>query len=196
MVNNITKSAGVFFIKTIYSILITMLCIIFNCPFPLIPIQITLIDAIIEGYPAFIMSFEPNDVKVRGRFLNTALRTAAPNAIAVTLSFCVMYPASNILHIAPEQTTLIMYLIVGITGIIGVIKACLPFNKLRAFLAATTAAGFFAALILFRSLLKLPVLNVENLPILVVVAAAAILIACFIKLPQKSPLKKATFSRT
>lgn len=196
VVNNITKSAGVFFIKTIYSILITMLCIIFNCPFPFIPIQITLIDAIIEGYPAFIMSFEPNDVKVRGRFLNTALRTAAPNAIAVTLSFCVMYPASNILNIAPEQTTLIMYLIVGITGIIGVIKACMPFNKLRAFLAATTAAGFFAALILFRSLLKLPVLNVENLPILVVVAAAAILIACFIKLPQKSPLKKATFSRT
>ena len=44
VVNNATRVAGVFFIKTIYSILLSVLCIVMNLPFPFIPIQITLID--------------------------------------------------------------------------------------------------------------------------------------------------------
>ena len=86
VVNNITKSAGVFFIKTIYSVLLCLVCIILNMDFPFLPIQITLIDLVIEGYPAFFISFEPNDKRITGRFLPTALRLAAPNAIVITLS--------------------------------------------------------------------------------------------------------------
>ena len=44
VVNNITKVARIFFIKTIYSILLSIFCIITNIEFPFIPIQITLID--------------------------------------------------------------------------------------------------------------------------------------------------------
>lgn len=41
VINNITKSAGVFFIKTIYSVLLCIMCLILNKDFPFIPIQIT-----------------------------------------------------------------------------------------------------------------------------------------------------------
>ena len=64
VINNLTKSAGVFFIKTIYSILLCIICLLFNADFPFIPIQITLIDAVIEAFPAFFMSFEKNDKSV------------------------------------------------------------------------------------------------------------------------------------
>lgn len=45
VVNNVTRTAGVFFIKTIYSLLVSFLCLALNMPFPFIPIQITLVDA-------------------------------------------------------------------------------------------------------------------------------------------------------
>ena len=44
VVNNITRVAGVFFVKTIYSVLLSIICICTNQPFPFLPIQITLID--------------------------------------------------------------------------------------------------------------------------------------------------------
>lgn len=53
VVHNVTRSAGVFFIKTLYSVLLCAICLLTNTPFPFVPIQITLIDLIIEGYPSF-----------------------------------------------------------------------------------------------------------------------------------------------
>ena len=90
VVNNITKSAGVFFIKTLYSVFITLWCVIFNLPFPFIPIQITLIDLVIEGFPSFFMSLERNDKPVRGKFLPSAIGAALPNAVAVTVCCIVL----------------------------------------------------------------------------------------------------------
>ena len=82
VINNLTKSAGVFFIKTIYSILLCILCLICNMDFPFIPIQITLIDAVIEAFPAFFMSFEKNDKKCDKSFLQSA---------AQRLLFCLLF---------------------------------------------------------------------------------------------------------
>lgn len=81
VINNMTKSAGVFFIKTIYSVLLCILCLFFNRDFPFIPIQITLIDAVIEAFPAFFMSFEKNDRKVEGTFYGMRLQAHCLTAL-------------------------------------------------------------------------------------------------------------------
>ena len=39
VVNNITRVAGVFFVKTIYSVLLSLVCLVLNIPFPFMPIQ-------------------------------------------------------------------------------------------------------------------------------------------------------------
>lgn len=68
VVNNITKSAGVFFIKTIYSVLLCLVCIILNMDFPFLPIQITLIDLVIEGYPPSLFPSSPTTSGLLGGF--------------------------------------------------------------------------------------------------------------------------------
>ena len=83
VVNNVTRTAAVFFIKTIYSVLVSFFCLALNVPFPFIPIQITLVDACIEAWPSFLTIFESDTRRIRGRFLPTALGKAAPFAIAV-----------------------------------------------------------------------------------------------------------------
>lgn len=54
VIHNVTRTAQVFFIKTIYSVLVSLFCLITNQSFPFIPIQITLVDACIEAYPSFL----------------------------------------------------------------------------------------------------------------------------------------------
>lgn len=78
VIHNVTRTAGVFFIKTIYSVLVSLFCLIANQPFPFIPIQITLVDACIEAYPSFLTILEADIRRIRGRFLPTAFSHALP----------------------------------------------------------------------------------------------------------------------
>lgn len=159
VVNNITKSAGVFFIKTLYSVFITLWCVIFNLPFPFIPIQITLIDLVIEGFPSFFMSLERNDKPVRSKFLSSAIGAALPNAVAVTVCCIVLTMAGSSLGIEQSQIGLVTYLTLGAISVMGVVKASLPFNWLRGGLCAVSALGYVGAVAILPNLFKLPARN-------------------------------------
>lgn len=159
VVNNITKSAGVFFIKTLYSVFITLWCVIFNLPFPFIPIQITLIDLVIEGFPSFFMSLERNDKPVRSKFLPSAIGAALPNAVAVTVCCIVLTMAGTALGIEQSQIGLVTYLTLGAISVMGVVKASMPFNWLRGGLCAVSALGYAGAVAILPNLFKLPARN-------------------------------------
>ena len=190
VVNNITKSAGVFFIKTLYSVFITLWCVIFNLPFPFIPIQITLIDLVIEGFPSFFMSLERNDKPVRGKFLPSAIGAALPNAVAVTVCCIVLTMAGSSLGIEQSQIGLVTYLTLGAVSVMGVVKASLPFNWLRGGLCAVSALGYVGAVAILPNLFKLPartpglfsLLRLENssvLPLIMSILAGIIItLAC------------------
>ena len=90
VVNNITNVARIFFIKTIYSVLLSLFCILTNTAFPFIPIQITLIDLVIEGYTSFFITFEKNKKPITGAFLPTALTNAAPFAIVIMFNIIIL----------------------------------------------------------------------------------------------------------
>lgn len=154
VVNNVTKVSGIFFIKTIYSFILSIICAVTAIGFPFIPIQITLIDLAIEGYPSFFLSFEQDRRKVTYRYLPTALINALPNALLVVLNIIVVYLLGDILSFTNlETTTLMYYLLIGISCM-AVIKACYPFNPLRIFLAVTTVIGIYVAAMLFHHLLE------------------------------------------
>ena len=184
VINNFTKSAGVFFIKTIYSVLLCILCLMFNREFPFIPIQITLIDAVIEAFPSFFMSFEKNGAKVQGSFLKSAFGAALPNGIAIFICCIILLAVSQIMKIDTAQCSLLMYLTVGFISLAGVIKASLPFNKLRGFLSAASVIGFVCAVVMFSGLLQLPRLSFTGGVILPVVLTLGIILALSVKVPK------------
>lgn len=159
VINNMTKSAGVFFIKTIYSVLLCILCLFFNRDFPFIPIQITLIDAVIEAFPAFFMSFEKNDRKVEGTFLRNAVTSALPDSIAIFACCLVFLLISPALSINKLQCNLLMYLSVGFISLAAVAKSCMPFNSLRLFLCLSSIIMFTGAVIIMAPFLQLAALT-------------------------------------
>ena len=177
-VNNVTRVAGVFFVKTVYSVLMSIACMLLNIPFPFIPLQITLIDMIIEGYPSFFMSFEPDNHKITETFLHSALRRAFPNALAILADFFLVLFLAPAVGISFPNTVLhtVLYVLVGFTEILAVYKSCLPFNKLRIFLCGTMTAGFFAAAFLFRPILQLAVLPPQTLPFIACLALVSMLL--------------------
>ncbi len=184
VVNNVTKVASVFFIKTIYSFILSMICVFTTIAFPFIPIQITLIDLAIEGYPAFFLSFESDKRKVHGKFLPTALRNASVNAVLVVLNIVAVYLlGQNQGFTQIDTTTLMYYLLIGISCM-AVVRACLPFNPLRIFLAITTVGGIYVAAMLFHSILEVGFLTQQTLPIFAVMMLINITVRIMIGLFQ------------
>ncbi|MBO1095757.1 HAD-IC family P-type ATPase [Enterococcus casseliflavus] len=164
VVNNVTKASGIFFIKTIYSFLLSLVCILTSSAFPFLPIQITLIDLAIEGYPSFFLSFEENKAPIKGRYLPTVLLNALPNALLVLVNyFAIRFLQTDYGWSQFDTTTLLYYLLIGISCI-AVIRACLPLNPLRLFLAITTTVGIYVSAMLFHGLLEVGFLTAVTLP--------------------------------
>ena len=157
VVNNVTRTASVFFIKTIYSVLVSVICLLANIPFPFIPIQITVLDAAIEGYPSFFTIWESDTRKIRGRFLKTALSNALPFALTVTAMVAV---TSIIAPFTVEQRQTVMYFLLIFISMAAVVKSCIPFNGLRTFICITMVIGTFGGLAILPSLFEISAITV------------------------------------
>ncbi len=182
VVNNITNVARIFFIKTIYSVLLSIFNIITNTPFPFIPIQITLIDLAIEGYTSFFLSFKRNDKPIEGTFLRTVFKNALPYALTIIVSLIVLSFAREGLGISSEAMLTIQYLCIGGISVFAVIESCKPFNPLSTFLCTTTAVGYFMATYLFQNLLHLTPLDSDGLAVLVCTLSIAYILVVGLKL--------------
>ena len=170
VVNNITNVATIFFIKTLYSVMLSILNIITCTAFPFMPIQITLVDLAIEGYTSFFISFEPNGKQIKEKFLKSVLKNSFPYSVVIIINIICLYFLAPSMGIAEAKMTTLMYYMIGFTSILAVVRVCRPFNKMRVFLCTTTAIGFFVATILFRNLLHLSKLGIQELTVFLIMA--------------------------
>lgn len=176
VVNNVTRVSSVFFIKTIYSFILSIICALTAIAFPFIPIQVTLIDLAIEGYPAFFLSFEGDKRKVVGKFLSTALKNASVNALLVVANIIAVYLiGQNQGFSSLDTTTLMYYLLVGISCM-AVVRACLPLNPLRIFLVFSTIIGIYVAAMLFHNILEIGFLTSQTMGLFFIMMAINIVV--------------------
>ena len=176
VVNNVTRVSSVFFIKTIYSFILSIICALTAIAFPFIPIQVTLIDLAIEGYPAFFLSFEGDKRKVVGKFLPTSLKNASVNALLVVANIIAVYLiGQNQGFSSLDTTTLMYYLLVGISCM-AVVRACLPLNPLRIFLVFSTIIGIYVAAMLFHNILEIGFLTSQTMGLFFIMMAINIVV--------------------
>ena len=160
VIHNVTRTAQVFFIKTIYSVLVSLFCLFTNQAFPFIPIQITLIDACVEAYPSFLTIMESEISRIKGKFLSTALTHAVPFGITVTGMIALI---SVLAPFTLQERQTVMYLLLILISMSAVIKSCIPFNPLRIFICISMAVGTFGALTVLPSLFQISSVSAEML---------------------------------
>ena len=175
VVNNVAHIAPIFLIKTIYSFLLAVICIAsallgrteWILIFPFIPIQITMIDQFVEGFPPFVLTFERNIKPVEQNFLRKSMLRALPSALMVVFSvlFVKIFGTSQD-WTAIEISTLLYYLLASI-GFMSVVRACLPFSLWRVLLIIWSVVGFLGTALFPRiqKLLEISTLTGQTLPI-------------------------------
>ncbi len=82
VVNNIEKTASLYLVKNIFSILLSVFFVLFHVDYPLEPSQISLISMFTIGIPSFFFALEKNEKRITGHFLKKVCLRALPAALA------------------------------------------------------------------------------------------------------------------
>ena len=94
-INNIERSSSLYLVKTIYSVLLSILFIFLNMEYPFEPIQLTLIGALTVGFPSFVLALQPNKNIIKGNFTLNIIARAIPSAFCVIMNIVAMAVLSN-----------------------------------------------------------------------------------------------------
>ena len=179
VVNNIAHIAPIFLIKTVYSFLLGLICIAsivfgkaeYLLVFPFIQVQMTLAGQFIEGLPPFILTFERNIRPVEKHFLRRSLQLSIPNALMLVISVLIFHLSQVYLGMSNTDMLTLSYYMMGSTGVLAVIRACIPLNKGRVALIIYSVFGFLISSYYLSDVIEITTLNAITLPIYLVAMA-------------------------
>ncbi len=149
-INNIQRSATLFIVKTIFSVLLAVMFIFVTVSYPFQPIQYTLINAFTIGIPSFILALEPNKERIKGIFIFNILKNSVPAGLTITLSIILCIIAQKIFGMGDIQYTTLCVLALTAGSMMILFRISRPFNKIRTALFALMNAGMLTGIIVFR----------------------------------------------
>ena len=155
VVNNIRTAASMFLIKTMFSVMLSLLTIFFGNAYPFEPIQMSLISACAVGIPTFLLAQENNYEKIDHTFLRHVFINAFPAAITITFCvFAVMLVCQNVYHSMVMLNTACV-LVTGWNYMAALKTVYAPLNTYRKVIIYGMQFIFFAAAVIFQKLLSL-----------------------------------------
>lgn len=169
-INNLQRSASLFLVKTVYTALLALVCILFP-PYPFIPIQMSLISSAIIGLPSFVLALEPNHDRVSGGFLGHVLARSLPASAGITVALVAALAGERLMPMTFAETSTVCMLLVAIVGIRLIWRISQPLTPLRTALLVTVAAIVAVGCTVFGGFFKVAPLTL-SMCVLVVVTGA------------------------
>ena len=155
VVNNIRTAESMFLIKTMFSVMLSLLTIFFGNTYPFEPIQMSLISACAVGIPTFLLAQENNYEKIDHTFLRHVFINAFPAALTITSCvFAVMLVCQNVYH-STEMLNTACVLVTGWNYMAALKTVYAPLNTYRKTIIYGMQFIFFAAAVIFQKLLSL-----------------------------------------
>ncbi len=148
VINNITRAASLFLVKNIFSLLLSVLLLIFPFAYPFAPIQLTLVSSLTIGIPSFVLALQPSRDRVSGSFLRNVIMRALPGGVCTAALIIPLMAFSDGLGFSQDVISTLSTLIAGYSGLVVLFLTCLPLNALRGGLVAAMAVLFAGAVLL------------------------------------------------
>ena len=176
VINNVQRSSTLFLMKTVFTILLSLITIITLSPYPFSPSQLLPLEMFVIGLPSVILAIQPNSNLITGDFIPEVLKRALPNGLLMLFNMLViiMFGSLNLIN-AQELQTVSTLILTG-TGFVNLVYLCKPFNPLRIvccsisgiclLIALTTLGSFFGVTTLtFKVILLLLILVGASIPL-------------------------------
>ncbi|MDO4796636.1 MAG: HAD-IC family P-type ATPase [Coriobacteriales bacterium] len=141
-INNITRSATLFLYKNIFSLSMALFAIFGAFTYPLTPNQVALISFFNIGLPAFLLAFEPNDAKQKGRFVAEVLLRSLPAALTSFVAIAFMMVFARLFEISQADVATASTYLLSVVGFLILIRLIQPPNMYRIMVLCICSLGF------------------------------------------------------
>lgn len=145
VINNMQKSSALFFMKTLFTIVLSVLILVCGLTYPLAPKQYLPLEMFIIGIPSFFLAFLPNDNPVQGKFLVNLFKNSLPGALTLIINtaavyvFCLLVDKTVVDENILAVITTMLTITITYTGLFMLIRLCKPFKMLTGILCAVMA---------------------------------------------------------
>lgn len=155
VINNIERVASLYLIKTMYSVVLTLIFIFMSRSYPFEPIQLTPISSLMVGIPTFFLALQPNYARIQGRFMQQVMEIAAPAAVCVVGYILVILALGTQFHLDFATTSTLSVLMTGLISLNALLRVARPLNRFKIALVALMAGLFAVVFLFFGSLFSL-----------------------------------------
>lgn len=172
VVNNIQRSASLFLVKNIFSLLLSLISVVFMFTYPLEPSQISLISMFTIGVPAFFLALEPNKNIIKGHFLTNVFLKALPAALTDALAVGALVIFGRTFGVHSKDISTAATMLLAIVGFMILYKISAPMNKFRVGILGGCIAGLLFCSIFLKDLFGITGMTMECVMLFVVFAIA------------------------
>ena len=148
VVNNIQRSASLFLVKNIFSLLLSLFSVILMVTYPLEPAQVSLISMFTIGVPGFLLALEQNKDRIKGRFITNVMLKALPGGLTDVIAVGALVVCGEVFCISDASIGTIATLVLSVVGFMILFKISEPFNRMKyaviiGNIAGLVFSGFF-----------------------------------------------------
>ena len=157
VINNIKNSASLYIMKTLLTLILAVICIFTGSKYFFTTNNMILYEVLISAVPSFVLSLQPNNSRVKGKFIPFVISRALPGAITMALGIVTLdiINHSSLAYIfdfaKASGETISLYepmliLSLTFTGLVMLLRICQPLNLIRTVLFAFCSAACVAVL--------------------------------------------------
>lgn len=188
VVNNVQNSSSLFLMKTFFAIILTIITLFIQLPYPFRPSMMMLLEFFVIGLPSFMLTFEPNNKHIKGNFIPQVMKRALPRALLMLINVLIvmsLYYSQTIETLTFSEYRTLVVLVLTYTGFLNLATLCYPFTLLKAITLGISFVGITGAIIAIPKLFSI---NDHSLTVLITFFAiilVSILILILIRLNKK-----------
>lgn len=148
VVNSIQRSASLFLVKNIFSLLLSLFSVILMVTYPLEPAQVSLISMFTIGVPGFLLALEQNKDRIKGHFITNVMLKALPGGLTDVIAVGALVVCGEVFCISDASIGTIATLVLSVVGFMILFKISEPLNGMKyaviiGNIAGLVFSGFF-----------------------------------------------------
>ena len=175
VVNNIQSSTTLYFMKTVFVIIVNFVIAFMHFALnvtlttPYETIQIFVLETVIVGLTATILALQPNTQIIKGKFFNNVIRRCMPAALTFLITTASLYLLKYFaIEMTGDQLNTLIALTYTVGGYYALFYACKPFNGWKRALYVGIGVISLLLIVLMPSAWKYVSLNTEQILLLLV----------------------------
>lgn len=131
VVNNVQRSASLFLVKNIFSLLMAVFSMIFMITYPLEPAQVSLISMFTIGLPGFLLALEPNKERIQGHFISNVMLKALPGGLTDVIAVGTLVVCGQVFALSQQSIGTAATMVLSVVGFMILIKISQPLTKMK-----------------------------------------------------------------